>query len=141
MMILVWIIMAGFNVGATGMNVQAERGPSMQVTTTDPPPAIGFTSDSENGRCVGAEGLLAAHSPGWSVVRMSRIMYRESRCQPGVRSGAGATGLLQVMVSNCPYLAGKMGEPCNSTKLRNPDFNIRAARELFQYDGYGPWAT
>jgi len=138
-MLLVWVLLAALNMGASG-GAPAERGPAIQVTPTDPP-EVTFSSDSENGRCVGAEGLLSAHSPGWSVARMSRIMYRESRCIPTVRSGAGAVGLLQVMTSNCPYLAEQMGETCTATKLRDPNFNIRAARSLFLYDGYTPWST
>jgi hypothetical protein len=100
-----------------------------------------FNSDSANGRCVGAEPLLAYYSPGWSVERMSRIMYRESRCSPRVRNGSsGSTGLLQVMPSNCRYLAAQMGEPCTVARLSEPVYNVRAARELWEYDGYRPWA-
>jgi hypothetical protein len=107
----------------------------------DPPiPPATFSEASSNGRCVGAESLLGEHSPGWNVERMSRIMYRESRCQPQVRNRSGATGLLQIMPSNCRYIAEQMGEACTVAKLSDPLFNIRAGAVLFEYDGYRPWA-
>lgn len=112
----------------------------------DPPatlaPVVGppeFDGSSWAGRCIGAEVLLAYYSPGWDVVRMSRIMYRESRCQPGVRSGAGATGLLQMMPLHCRWLPADLGEPCSVERLRDPIYNVRAAAALFDRDGYRPW--
>ena len=109
--------------------------------TAPAPEPIRFTSDSANGRCVGAEGLLSEYARvGWSIERMSRIMYRESRCLPLVRNASGATGLLQIMPSNCRYIARQLGESCTVAKLQVPEFNIRAATTLFEYDGYGPWA-
>jgi hypothetical protein len=124
----------------------AERGTQVQVEPTSPPPdePSGPPQGNEsysNGRCTGWEAKLAYYSPGWSVERMSRIMYRESRCRAGAHNSAGANGLLQVMRSNCPFIARQLGESCSADKLRTADFNIRAARELFQYDGYGPWAA
>lgn len=103
------------------------------------PEPIGFSGDSDNGRCIGAEALLSEYNPGWSIERMSRIMYRESRCKPYVRNRSGATGLLQIMPSNCRYIANQLGESCSIAKLLDPVFNIRAATTLFDYDGYGPW--
>ena len=99
-----------------------------------------FSNASANGRCIGAEGLLSKYKPGWNIERMSRIMYRESRCNPAVRNRqSGSTGLLQIMPSNCRYIANQLGESCSIAKLQQPDFNIRAATTLFEYDGYGPW--
>lgn len=110
------------------------------VSAPNIPVIPAFSDNSANGRCVGAEPLLAYYSPGWDTVRMSRIMYRESRCQPAVRNKSGSTGLLQIMPSNCPYIAREMGEPCSVGRLTDPTFNVRAARVLWQYDRYGPWA-
>lgn len=94
-----------------------------------------------NGRCVGWEGLLARYSPGWSIERMSRIMYRESRCQPGAYNRRGrAHGLLQITPITFPYLTGALGESITSSKLFNPVFNVRAAAELFRERGYQPWS-
>lgn len=117
--------------------------PAVRIDPPAPPiapPIPQFSDDSRNGRCIGAEGLLLTWSPGWSVERMSRIMYRESRCQPQVRNPSGSTGLLQIMPSNCPYIAKHLGESCTVAKLKEPTFNVRAAAVLFDYDGYGPWA-
>ena len=95
---------------------------------------------ARGGRCTAYEGMLASNSPGWSVARMSAIMYRESRCQPGAHNRSGATGLLQIMPSNCRYIAAKLHESCNASKLRNASFNIRAAKVLWRYGHYGPWS-
>ena len=114
----------------------AERiDPPLTTTTFD----YQFSEDSANGRCIGAERLLSAYNPGWNVERMSRIMYRESRCKPRVRNASGATGLLQIMPSNCRYIQNELGESCSIGKLQLPEFNIRAATTLYEYDGYGPW--
>ena len=119
--------------------------PAVRITPpiTEPETVpIEFTSNSSNGRCIGAIDYLTKYSPGWNVDRMARIMYRESRCNPLVRNRhSGSTGLLQIMPSNCPYIAEQLGESCTIAKLQNPLFNIRAATTLFEYDGYGPWAV
>lgn len=122
----------------------AELSTSADVTTQaerlnppDPQPATDSGSGaSSNGRCVGYEGLLAQYSPGWDVVRMSRIMYRESRCQPGAHNSSGATGLLQILKSHCGWLAPRIGG-CN---LTSPSYNIRAAAELYKNGGMAHWA-
>jgi hypothetical protein len=108
---------------------------SAQAERLDPP-SSGGSSASSNGRCVGYEGLLAQYSPGWSVERMSRIMYRESRCNPGAYNPSGATGLLQVLKSHCGWLAPRVG-PCN---LTNASYNIRASAELYRNGGSDHWA-
>ena len=110
------------------------------VESTTPPPS--GSSASANGRCVGWEPLLAEHSPGWSIERMSRIMYRESRCQPGARNrSSSATGLLQILSSHCSWLAGQLGTWCTRDRLTDAEFNIRAAAVLWSEQGYGAWAT
>ena len=119
---------------------------TMVATRMNPPPPppvvpVLFTTDSLNGRCVGAEFLLGYFSPGWDVVRMSKIMWRESNCLPWVsRSDSGSTGLLQVLVSHCRWLSGQMGEPCDRELLKDPAFNIRAAAVLWREQGYGAWS-
>lgn len=115
--------------------------PAVRLTppTTVAPVPVLFTQDSANGRCIGAEFLLEHFSPGWDVVRMSRIMYRESRCQPTVaRSDSGSTGLLQILRSHCRWLTQRMGgEACN---LTDPTWNIRAGAVLWREQGYGAWS-
>jgi hypothetical protein len=100
------------------------------------------SSASAGGRCVGWEPLLTRESPGWSVERMSRIMYRESRCQPEVRNrSSSATGLLQILASHCPWLARQMGTWCTRDRLNDPEWNVQAAAVLWREQGYGAWST
>ncbi len=116
--------------------VQAERidpPPPQPVETAPTPPG---SSASAGGRCVGWEPLLVEHSPGWSVERMSRIMFRESRCLPAAHNPSGASGLLQVMRSHCGWLAGAVG-PCD---LFDAEYNVRAAAALWLRQGYRAWA-
>jgi hypothetical protein len=111
--------------------------PTTEVAAPDSPSA--GTSASAGGRCIGWEPLLTRESPGWSVERMSRIMYRESRCLPGVRNrSSSASGLLQLLASlHCGWLARELG-PCD---LFNPTYNVRAAALLWRKSGYGAWST
>ena len=86
--------------------------------------------------------MLSAYSPGWDVVRMSRIMYRESRCQAGARNtSSSATGLLQILASHCGWLSDQMNTWCTRDRLTNPYFNVRAAATLWREQSYGAWST
>ena len=122
--------------GPAVVTQQAERLDPPAPVADDPAPDPGGSSASSGGRCVGYEGMLAQYSPGWDVVHMSRIMYRESRCNPGAANSAGATGLLQVLRSHCAWLASRVG-PCN---LTSASYNIRAGAELWRNGGYAHWA-
>ena len=95
----------------------------------------GGSSDSAGGRCVGWEPLLSYYSPGWDVGRMSRIMYRESRCRPEVRNPSGATGLLQIMPAHCSWLPN-----CSVRLLQDAAYNIRSAAALWRRQGMDAWA-
>jgi hypothetical protein len=107
----------------------------------DPPPAVVAPAPID-GRCTQFEGLLAQYSPGWDVVRMSKIMYRESRCQPDAANRhSTAEGLLQILSSHCPWLASQMGETCSVSKLHDPDFTVRAGAVLWNAQGYSAWST
>jgi hypothetical protein len=83
---------------------EAERGDRYQATPTIPPPSVptivpGPQGTSVEGRCTQYEPLLIALSPGWDAARMSKIMWRESRCTPGVVSNTGCcVSLLQLYV-------------------------------------------
>ena len=114
--------------------------PTVEVATTaGPPPG---SSASSGGRCVGWEPLLERYSPGWSVDRMSRIMYRESRCRPEVRNRhSSATGLLQILSSHCAWLTDQLGTWCTRARLNDPVFNVQAAAVLWREQGMGAWAT
>lgn len=101
------------------------------------------------GRCPQFEALLVANAPkgGWSVSRMSGYMWRESRCQPGVRSKSRDTGLLQINDINIGYLSQRMGFPVTVAALKDPTTNIRAAARLCEWSRrymgscYAPWRT
>jgi hypothetical protein len=58
----------------------------------------GQYGSAEWGRCTQYEPLLEAIQPpdGWDVARFSKIMWRESRCDPTARSVTKDSGLLQI---------------------------------------------
>jgi hypothetical protein len=102
------------------------------------PQPTGYSQESSNGRCVGFEGLLAQHSPGWDVGRMSAIAYRESRCQPSA-SNSCCTGLLQVHYIWIPK-AGSCGVYSRSD-LQDPAKNICTAAIIYRTQGMQAWST
>lgn len=123
---------------ATQPAVRLDRPPSPVESTPVPPSG---TSVSAGGRCTGMEALLEFYSPGWSVPAMSRIMYRESRCRPDVRNrSSSATGLLQLLASHCPWIAGQLDTWCTRDRLTDPAFNVQAAAALWREQGMGAWA-
>jgi len=105
-------------------------------------------ADAAGGRCSTYEPLIAAYAPkrGWDINRMSRYMFRESRCTPHVRSRTQDTGLLQINDVNLTYLSRKMGRPITIDALRDPATNIQAAALLCAFwrnagrSCYQPWA-
>lgn len=85
--------------------------------------------------CPQYERLLAAH--GLPARTFSRIMYRESRCQPAaVNRRSGARGLLQVM----PQHVGHW-HTCAMTRaaLLTPAGNVACAAALYRAAGLSPW--
>jgi soluble lytic murein transglycosylase-like protein len=78
---------------------------------------------------------------------MSKIMWRESRCQPEVRSRTRDTGLLQINDINQPWLTNRMGTPVDANTLTDPELNVAAAAQLYRFwnnhtrNGYQPWKT
>jgi hypothetical protein len=105
-------------------------------------------ADAAVGRCQQYEPALAALAPkgGWDVNRMSRLMWRESRCTPDVRSKSRDSGLLQINDVNHKYLTMRLGAPVTSWLLMNPTYNIWSAARLCEYarkawgNCYAPWA-
>jgi hypothetical protein len=109
-------------------------------------------ADAAAGRCPQYEALLTIWAPrgGWSVVRMSRIMFRESRCDAkAVNKRGGDSGLLQAHPIVWPFLSKKFGVPMADMRpwLLDPVNNIRAGAALFEFwhragrSGYQPWAV
>jgi hypothetical protein len=122
--------------------VQAERLDPPPPAPVETAPTLPGSSASAGGRCVGWEALLERYSPGWDVTRMSRIAFRESRCQPDARNrSSSATGLLQLLASHCRWLAEQMDTWCTRERLTDPEFNVKAAAVLWDEQGYGAWST
>lgn len=115
----------------------AVRGQQVQLEPPPPPPPV-FSSASANGRCVGAEPLLAQFSPGWDVARMSGIMYRESRCQPSA-SNSCCSGLLQIHRSWIDNAA--VCGVYSRNDLYDPARNVCAAAIVYRTQGIGAWST
>lgn len=115
---------------------------SPPVAETTQPPLV----EPVAGRCVEWEPHLQTAHPEWDVERMSRIMWRESRCLPHVRSDTSDSGLLQINDINHQWLVSYLGEHVDEHTLRQPEQNIRAAAALCEYwealqttDCYQPW--
>lgn len=114
------------------------------IPSCDPVPGEGGTTTQ--GRCTQWEPLLTELAPagGWDVGRMSRYMWRESRCSY-VRSVTQDSGLLQVNDVNHPFLRRVLGEWVDAQTLMDPVQNIRAAAALCVYwrnagkGCYTPW--
>jgi hypothetical protein len=82
--------------------------------------------------------------------RALKIMYRESRCQPGADSGPDH-GLFQInrfwssSETNPPYWLAFYGIAADHDALFDPATNLRAALALYRYsleqngDGWHPW--
>lgn len=106
-------------------------------------------SEPVDGRCARYEPMLEQIQPdaGWDVQRMSRIMWRESRCTTNIRSATSDSGLLQINDINHAYLSDRWQTPVGWGLLTVPQLNILAAAELYNYwqeatgDGYQPWQT
>ena len=115
---------------------------STVVVAVGPPPTMTSTR-----RCTQWEPLLIELAPpsGWSVDRMSKYMWRETRCIPNLRSTTADSGLLQVNDINHPYLRGVLGEQVDRHTLSDPVQTVRAAAALCEYwvragrSCYRPW--
>jgi hypothetical protein len=127
------------------MFTKAAVGAIVALTTLVPMECAQRAGDRS---CPQHEATLETFAPeaGWSVARMSRIMWRESRCDPTAWNARGhASGLLQVTPISYPYLREALGEWVDRWTLQDPEQNVRASAALFDYwakagkDGYRPW--
>lgn len=117
---------------ATSINITATTTPSVAAV----------------GRCPQFEQLLAAQAArtGWNVTKMSRTMFRESRCQTdAVNRRGGDSGLLQIHPVSWPWLSTKLGVTVTRSWLLNPTNNVTAAATLCVFwrnagkSCYRPW--
>lgn len=76
---------------------------------------------------------------GWSVDQwyepLSRIMARESNCDPSAYNSSGASGLLQIM----PMWADDCGG--SPSDLFDPWFNLTCGLHVYAVQGWGAWST
>jgi len=108
------------------------------------PPIPGLDGTTVDGRCTQWEHLLEAN--GLPVEQFSRIMYRESRCNPNARNrSSGARGLLQVMPQHvtrwgsCTDLMREYGA-CTVDALYDPGWNVHLGRAIYDRQGTNAWA-
>jgi hypothetical protein len=116
------LLAAGLAVGASGCLAPGSAPPG-------PPPDV-------------ANAIQAAFGdlgPG-TVSCMTDVAFRESRWDPAARNGSGASGLFQLMLPLHNDLFWALGV--------NPDqawgvasWNAKAARELWNSSGIGPWGS
>jgi len=95
--------------------------------------------------CPKWEPLLAQHFPAKVVPAMSRIAYRESRCNPSslspVRKSTGRpdVGLLQIQGSWATVTRAVCKKPDVIKALLDPQCNVKVARYLYDNGGLGHW--
>lgn len=108
-----------------------------------PTPPAGTAPSVGNG-C--PQWLDTARSAGWAeedLARLTRVMWRESRCNPQAHNGTGpddSYGLLQVNVKG--YLWKGRAQMCGLSErsdLFDPATNLRCALVLWQRSGWRPW--
>lgn len=98
--------------------------------------AIGMNRTHTTGRC--AEWHDHAIDAGFTEGQwpnVARIMYRESRCQPGAYNPSGASGLMQIM----PMWADDCG--LGRAQLLEAWPNLRCAVHILHVQGWSAWAT
>ena len=107
-----------------------------------------FTPAHANGSsnsCPKWETLLRRHFPAQVVPTMSRIAYRESRCNPGslsvVRKSTGRpdVGLLQIQGSWATVTRATCKKQDVIKALLNAECNVKVARYLYDNGGLGHW--
>ena len=103
-----------------------------------PPPPVLWTTESQNGRCVGMINALTYWNPGWDVNRMAGIAYRESRCDPNA-SNSCCSGIMQIHRSWIDNVA--MCGVYSRNDLYDPWKNICAAAVVFREQGISAWST
>lgn len=102
-------------------------------------------ANATSGSCPKWEPLLRRHFPAKVVPIMSRIAYRESRCNPGslsvVRKSTGRpdVGLLQIQGSWATVTQATCKKKDVITALLNAECNVKVARYLYDNGGLGHW--
>lgn len=136
------------NVPAVPVTLSQPQKPNSVKTTV---PATPTTTRPAGNACPQWESL--ATSIGWpaaQIPKLSRIMYRESNCQPGAWNrrdpGTGSRGLTQINSFWCSknkynptgWLQAR-GVLSTCEDLFDPATSLRATLAIWQYAGWQPW--
>lgn len=122
------------------------RLPDGQVVHPDgsvtPPPARFVSSHPEVDQWL--DLALAVGWPSGELPKLSCVMWRESRGQPGAWNkrdpGLGSMGLVQINSVNVGFLR-RAGVLSSFYELSNPETNLRAALALWRNSGWSPWRS
>jgi soluble lytic murein transglycosylase-like protein len=71
---------------------------------------------------------------------ISRVMHRESMCDPGAVGPTDDWGLMQIHGPWVGSLCGA-GIACTRAELLDPETNLRAAMFVYGAQGWGAWTT
>ena len=102
-------------------------------------------ANAASNSCPKWEPLLRRYFPAQVVPTMSRIAYRESRCNPGslsvVRKSTGRpdVGLLQIQGSWATVTRATCKKQDVIKALLNAECNVKVARYLYDNGGLGHW--
>jgi hypothetical protein len=113
--------------------------PDIQTELAAPPgtlPPVVDVVANARGRC--AEWYDEAMAAGFSDAQwptVDRVMFGESRCQPGAYNPSGARGLMQILGSWADDCGGSPGD------LFSPGFNLRCARHVLAVQGWQAWSA
>ena len=110
--------------------------PPPATTTTTPP----HTHTPSGGDC--PEYTDLARQAGWpepQLPKVTRIMWRESRCDPNARSRTRDTGLMQINDVHLPWLAADYS--ITPDMLYDPWWNLVAALAVWHQQGWGAWTS
>lgn len=145
---------AGVPQPATGDAATGDGADVLPAPGTPPtPPAATIIPGPDGttiaGRCTQWEPLLAAAGVGWDVARMSRILWRESRCKPDAYNRrTHDRGLGQVHWTSRYWSVpmrsgfGPLAQECGITYLDQlfvPEVNIGCMAALYRAFGMKPW--
>ncbi len=87
------------------------------------------------------QGMILTSAREFSVDScfIAAVIRGESNWNPGARSGAGATGMMQLIGSTADSMARRLGISVSRSQLKDPAINIRLGTSLLKYnkDNYG----
>lgn len=137
---LVWVVaLALGGVGATVSGPVEGATPATRAATVQVGPAPVLVPEGSS--CPQWYGLSL--DAGWSPEQwpeVDHIMWRESRCIPTAThrnaNGTVDRGLLQINSIHTGWLAADGITPA---MLLDPFYGLRAARLLYERDGWAPW--